>query len=111
MLLSVCTAVLRRFSVISGLILGFEKNRPVLYTLILSGLGAIEVTEPFHHNTQEHASDDFQKNEYGTFDSLSQILLSLNCSVRAPGTMTKSQAPILSFLDAAQVQVEHVKTA
>ena len=42
-------------------------NRLVLYAPILSGIGEAEVTEPFHHNTWEHASDDFQKNEDGTF--------------------------------------------
>ncbi|MDO4803413.1 MAG: alpha/beta fold hydrolase [Lachnospiraceae bacterium] len=43
-------------------------NRLVLYAPILSGLGEVDVTEPFHHNTWEHAADDFQKNEDGTFD-------------------------------------------
>ena len=40
----------------------------VLYAPILSGLGKAEVKEPFHHNTWEHAADDFQRNEDGTFD-------------------------------------------
>ncbi|MBR5109629.1 MAG: alpha/beta hydrolase [Clostridia bacterium] len=40
----------------------------VLYAPILSGIGAYEVTEPFHHNTWEHAADDFQRKEDGTFD-------------------------------------------
>ena len=43
-------------------------NRLVLYAPILSGLGEAEVSEPFHHNTWEHAADDFQRNEDGTFD-------------------------------------------
>ncbi len=40
----------------------------VLYAPILSGIGEYEVTEAFHHNTWEHAADDFQKKEDGTFD-------------------------------------------
>ena len=40
----------------------------VLYAPILSGIGAYEVTEPFHHNTWEHAVDDFQRTELGVFD-------------------------------------------
>ena len=43
-------------------------NRIVLYAPILSGLGEYKVTEEFHHNTWEHAADDFQKNKDGTFD-------------------------------------------
>lgn len=40
----------------------------VLYAPILSGIGKYEITEPFHHNTWEHAADDFQKTEDGAFD-------------------------------------------
>ena len=40
----------------------------VLYAPILTGIGAYEVAEPFHHNTWEHAADDFQRKEDGTFD-------------------------------------------
>ena len=40
----------------------------VLYAPILCGSGEYEVTEPFHHNTWEHAADDFQRKEDGTFD-------------------------------------------
>ena len=43
-------------------------DRLVLFAPILSGLGKTSVTEPFHHNTWEHAADDFQKSEDGTFD-------------------------------------------
>ena len=43
-------------------------DRLVLYAPILSGIGAYEVTEPFHHNTWEHAVDDFQRTELGAFD-------------------------------------------
>ena len=45
-------------------------RRLVLYAPILSGLGKTDVAEPFHHNTWEHAADDFQKNEDGTFNYL-----------------------------------------
>lgn len=40
----------------------------VLYAPILTGIGEYEVTEAFHHNTWEHAADDFQRCEDGTFD-------------------------------------------
>ena len=40
----------------------------VLYAPIMTGLGAYEVTEPFHHNTWEHAASDFQLDETGNFD-------------------------------------------
>lgn len=40
----------------------------VLYAPIMTGIGAYEVTEPFHHNTWEHAASDFQLDETGNFD-------------------------------------------
>ena len=40
----------------------------VLYAPILTGVGEYKVTEAFHHNTWEHAADDFQRCEDGTFD-------------------------------------------
>lgn len=40
----------------------------VLYAPIITGIGEAEVTEPFHHNTWEHAADDFQKRPDGTID-------------------------------------------
>ena len=43
-------------------------DRLVLYAPILCGIGKSEVTEPFHHNTWEHAADDFQKDESGEPD-------------------------------------------
>ena len=43
-------------------------NRLVLYAPILSGIGEYEVTEEFHHNTWEHAADDFQRDSTGNFD-------------------------------------------
>jgi pimeloyl-ACP methyl ester carboxylesterase len=43
-------------------------NCLVLYAPILCGIGAQEVKEPFHHNTWEHAADDFQRTEEGAFD-------------------------------------------
>ena len=42
-------------------------NKIVLYAPILCGIGEYAVTEPFHHNTWEHAADDFQRNEEGVF--------------------------------------------
>ena len=44
-------------------------GRLVLYAPILCGIGAYEVTEPFHHNTWEHAADDFQRGPDGSFDT------------------------------------------
>lgn len=43
-------------------------NKLVLYAPILCGIGKYDVTEPFHHNTWEHAADDFQKDEQGNID-------------------------------------------
>lgn len=43
-------------------------DKLVLYAPIVSGLGSYEVKEPFHHNTWEHAVDDFQLDESGNFD-------------------------------------------
>ena len=57
-------------------------GRLVLYAPILSGIGASEVEEPFHHNTWEHAADDFQRTETGEFnyDMVDPIVLELFCS-------------------------------
>jgi ABC-type amino acid transport substrate-binding protein len=54
----------------------------VLYAPILSGLGEADITEPFHHNTWEHAADDFQKNKDGTFDYLTAdpVVVEMLCS-------------------------------
>ena len=52
----------------------YAKNHPehlgklVLYAPILSGIGATDVAEPFHHNTWEHAASDFQMTEDGAYD-------------------------------------------
>ncbi len=52
----------------------YAKNHPehlgrlVLYAPILSGVGAADVEEPFHHNTWEHAASDFQMKNDGTYD-------------------------------------------
>lgn len=43
-------------------------NKLVLYAPILSGLGEYEVNEDFHHNTWEHAADDFQRDENDNYD-------------------------------------------
>ena len=44
-------------------------DRLILYAPILSGIGAYDVPDAFHHNTWEHAADDFQRCEDGSFDS------------------------------------------
>ena len=52
----------------------YAKNHPehlgrlVLYAPILSGIGAVDVKKPFHHNTWEHAASDFQMTDDGTYD-------------------------------------------
>lgn len=43
-------------------------NRLVLFAPILSGIGEYEVNEDFHHNTWEHAADDFQHDSARVFD-------------------------------------------
>ena len=44
-------------------------GRLILYAPILCGIGEYDVTEPFHHNTWEHAADDFQRCPDGSFDT------------------------------------------
>lgn len=57
-------------------------RRLVLYAPILSGIGAYEVTEPFHRNTWEHAADDFQRDAAGNFDLsvTDPVVIELFCS-------------------------------
>ena len=43
-------------------------HRLVLYAPIVAGLGDAQVNESFHHNTWEHAADDFQKTPSGKID-------------------------------------------
>ena len=43
-------------------------NRLVLYAPIACGIGKQTVSEPFHHNTWEHAAEDFQLDANGVFD-------------------------------------------
>ena len=43
-------------------------NKLVLYAPILSGVGDVKVKEAFHHNTWEHAADDFARDKSGGFD-------------------------------------------
>lgn len=57
-------------------------NKLVLYAPILCGLGAVDVTEDFHHNDWEHAADDFQKLEDGSFDLnvAEHVIIEMYCS-------------------------------
>lgn len=57
-------------------------NRLVLYAPILSGVGEAEVSEAFHHNTWEHAADDFQRKADGSFDydCADPVLIEVFCS-------------------------------
>lgn len=43
-------------------------NKLILYAPILTGIGKCNVSEPFHHNTWEHAIDDFQHDKNGNID-------------------------------------------
>ena len=54
----------------------------VLYAPILSGIGDYEVNEPFHHNTWEHAADDFRRTEAGGFDEAvtDPVVIEMLCS-------------------------------
>ena len=66
----------------------FAANHPehldklVLYAPILCGVGEVDVTEPFHHNTWEHAADDFQRGPDGTIDNdiAEPVIVELFCS-------------------------------
>ena len=57
-------------------------RRLVLYAPILTGIGREKIDEPFHHNTWEHASDDFQKTADGRFDldAAERAVIELYCS-------------------------------
>ena len=61
---------------------GDHINKLVLYAPILCGLGEYEVTEEFHHNTWEHAADDFQKDSKGGFDHdiTDPVMIEMWCS-------------------------------
>ena len=54
----------------------------VLYAPILSGLGEYKVAEDFHHNTWEHAADDFQRNDSGQLDLeiTDPVIIDMFCS-------------------------------
>ena len=54
----------------------------ILCAPILCGLGEAEVTEDFHHNTWESASDDFQRDKEGNFDYTitDPVILEMYCS-------------------------------
>lgn len=57
-------------------------DKLVLYAPILSGIGEYEVSEPFHHNTWEHAADDFQRSADGGFDTAiaDPVVMEMFCS-------------------------------
>ena len=57
-------------------------NKLVLYAPILSGIGAYSVEEPFHHNTWDHAADDFQRTDDGSFDDsiTDPVVIEMWCS-------------------------------
>lgn len=57
-------------------------NKLILFAPILSGIGKCDAKNPFHHNTWEHAADDFQKDVNGDIDySITEpIVVELWCS-------------------------------
>ena len=57
-------------------------RRLVLYAPILTGVGCETVSEPFHHNSREHAAADFQKRADGSFDldAAEETVIELYCS-------------------------------
>ena len=57
-------------------------DRLVLYAPILCGIGEADVIEPFHHNSWEHAADDFQRSTDGTidYDITDPVVVELFCS-------------------------------
>ena len=57
-------------------------GRLVLFAPLLGGIGGAGVTQPFHHNTWEHAADDFRKREDGAFDYsvTDPVVIELLCS-------------------------------
>lgn len=57
-------------------------NKLVLYAPILCGIGEYAVDEPFHHNTWEHAADDFQRADDGSFDAsiTDPVVIEMWCS-------------------------------
>lgn len=57
-------------------------RRAVLYAPILTGVGRETVAEPFHHNTREHAAEDFQKTADGGVDyaAAEEAVVELYCS-------------------------------
>ena len=57
-------------------------NKLVLYAPILCGIGKAEVTEAFHHNSWEHAAEDFQHDPSGNIDYgiADRVLTEMFCS-------------------------------
>lgn len=57
-------------------------NKLILYAPILSGIGKMEVNEPFHHNSWEHAADDFQRDKDGTINTsiVDPVIVEMWCS-------------------------------
>ena len=57
-------------------------SKLVLYAPILSGIGNSKVKEAFHHNTWEHAADDFQRTDEGGFDYgiTDPVIIEMFCS-------------------------------
>ena len=58
-------------------------RRLALYAPILTGVGRETVAEPFHHNSWEHAANDFQKTAEGGFDpdAAEKTVIELYCSL------------------------------
>ena len=57
-------------------------NKLILYAPIISGLGQAEVNEAFHHNSWEHAAEDFQRDPDGSinYELVEPLVVELLCS-------------------------------
>ena len=63
---------------------GNHLNKLVLYAPIINGIGKCDIKEPFHHNTWEHAAEDFQRDtnghiDYSTIDPVVAELWASSC--------------------------------
>ncbi len=59
-----------------------QVNKLVLYAPILCGIGQFPVEEPFHHNTWQHAAEDFKRKADGSIDEFitDPVVVDIWCS-------------------------------
>ena len=88
----------------------------VLVAPILMGVGDVEVTEPFHRNTWDHAAEDFQVDAEGNIDLaiVEPIMLDMFCSAcwRYDGDVSPNggrrdlmKDPAVSLIDVEAISV------